>query len=150
LLQYCFYPPSALIGQESSKKREQRLWISEIQILPGAIHSRSYPGTLEQFRILAPGSKMLANQTFEGYQSGNGYIRTHSGVFAAMLGIRFKTGKGDEYRGDPTLSIGFSFNGGTQLTYFTSRSDSYPIDTFTIHREFGWPPSIRWLGKRTL
>jgi hypothetical protein len=120
---------TALIGQESSKKRERRLWISEIQILPGAIHSRSYPGTLEQFRILAPGSEMLANQTFEGYQSGNGYIRTHSGVFAAMLGIRFKTGKGDEYRGDPTLRIGFSFNGGTQLTYLTSHVASYPIDT---------------------
>jgi hypothetical protein len=128
--------PFSTMGQESQKKIK-RISIRDVYVQTGGISGRSLPGTVDDFRSLAPESVLLSND-LSGYSASapnRGEYRTAdpavitNGMFSAALGIQFSDKEKTGYKANPQLRIGFNYFSGTNLRCTLYKEEHNPYDT---------------------
>ncbi len=84
--------------------------------------------SLADFRSLAPSSVLLANFNESGY-SRSDYYSGRTGTFTAAVGINFKNKETGEYRANPQLRLGMTYENGSMLYTNYWQDTRSPFDT---------------------
>jgi hypothetical protein len=117
-------------AQENKSSDENKTQVSEIYVQPGLYVGQSPTLTLDDYKMLAPGSSLL-NQDLSGYNSSNNYGVTGSFALAMAVGITFKDKNGTTAKKNPVLRVGITYNSVSFDDLSYSKSESFAHDTLT-------------------
>lgn len=114
-------------GEPKTDKKNQH---QEYLYSEGFFFQRNIPGTLTDFRKLAPQSILLSND-FSSYSQSLGLQLKGNAIFSAMLGFQFSNSEKTMHKANPVLRLGISIFSGTSLTSTFSHEERKRIDTLT-------------------
>lgn len=117
----------ACFGQEVSEKR---ILISDVNIQSNLTTQVGIPGSLQDFKGLAPTSALL-NSNFSGFTNYGSNVFSSSNGLNISLGLALKNKQKMDYKSKPLLRLGVGyFNQGDFFNYYTKTTSS-PYDTLT-------------------
>ncbi len=117
----------ACFGQEVSEKR---ILISDVNIQSNLTTQAGIPGSLQDFKGLAPTSALL-NSNFSGFTNYGSHVFSSSNGLNISLGLALKNKQKMDYKSKPLLRLGVGyFNQGDFFNYYTKTTSS-PYDTLT-------------------
>jgi hypothetical protein len=127
-----FFPFLPLRAQENHVKIS-RFSVREVQIQSGNFIQSTIPGTLEDFRKLAPESVLL-NTDMSGFSqrmSGGSYT---GAMFSIMAGFQFSDNQKKAYKTNPLLRMGVTYYSGMPLTNHLTKRTSGTYDILTSYQ----------------
>jgi hypothetical protein len=121
---------SAALSAQESDKPLKLLKVQEIQIQTGGYIERSLPGSVADFKKLAPDSELLKND-LTGYNQ-DWYTQYYSNpLFSILVGFQFNDRQTEKPRPNPLLRLGISYYSGYPLENSFSKETSGLYDTLT-------------------
>lgn len=124
----CLCLSLATQAQYDTTKRIRAIQACEVNILGGGYFQPAQYGTIDEFKILAPGSQLLKGD-FTGYNQYNSYFSTYNSMFSVNLGFRFANKSKTAYLKNPLFRLGVTYLTTTDLSNGLSRDDSFRSDT---------------------
>ncbi len=126
---FFFLSHGFLVAQEGSNVPAVKL--VEAGVVPGYFVSDFPFISIEDFKALAPDSRLLQND-YSDFTSGEPFFNSRGGaMFNAAVGMQFRSGKTGELRPNPLLRVAVSSYSGNFFKRDFNRSQSFPVDTLT-------------------
>jgi hypothetical protein len=118
------------LSAQDHEKTPKKLKPVEVQIQTGWYLEQERPGTVEEFKKLAPQSDLL-NSDFTGFSQYGYSDYVSSPLFSILVGFQFIDKQKEKFRPNPLFRIGISYFSGYPLEYALSRRTSGIYDTLT-------------------
>lgn len=106
----------------------QRFKLTEISFQPGLFLEAASPGTLNDFKKLAPQSQLLQSD-FNSFNETIGSNIHGSPMVSALAGISMRKKSGEAYRSHPLIRLGFSYVNGATLRNGYVQTETVGFDT---------------------
>lgn len=115
---------ASVLSSNAQENDTGRVRISEVNLYTGFTTYRAEILTLEEAKIFAPGSVLLA-QDFSGFSSSSGWSTYTSTNLHGSVGLTFNS------KPNMRLRMGFNYRGITGFYGSNNREDRYTFDTLT-------------------
>ncbi len=114
----------SLIAQDKVKK----IQTTSFSLMPfGSIGTGSI-STIDDFRKLAPNSSLLPDE-LSGFNSSNYHVSSGSVGTAVLLSFKFRDKSGADYRPNPILRVGVSYNYNSSMNNSAYKEERFAYDT---------------------
>ncbi len=116
------------LGQEETVTVKS-MSINDVYIQTGFFMEPSSNIDLDDFRALAPRSKLLENDLSDFSSPYDYYMMDGNMTFTVLLGFQFIDKEKKVYKANPLLRVGFSYSSGTYFAETIFKEDRKPYDT---------------------
>lgn len=120
--------------------------ICGIEVMAGVIYSKTYPGTLQDFRALNTGSAMLKIDDLDNFYEFHRPVFNYIPAVSVMAGIRLPGDKRGNNNEGALLRLGLGYSYGNRFSFETRFTEKFTHDTLfnTQSVPIGHRDSVIW------